>query len=106
MEIKDLRVSPSVRETASEDGAVLLDTEQGICFSLNPDGLRIWEMVKKEYSVDQISDALEQELHAPRAVVLSDVSEFVQSLRAKHLLLPREPENHKHGRLSWLFRGK
>src|SRR5208282_3160780 len=40
---QDMVIAPSVRETASEDGAVLLDIEQGICFSLNPVGLRIWE---------------------------------------------------------------
>ena len=32
----ELAIAPGVREVASEDGAVLLDVEQGICFSLNP----------------------------------------------------------------------
>jgi hypothetical protein len=35
---EDIVIAPGVRETASEDGAVLLDIEQGICFSLNPVG--------------------------------------------------------------------
>ena len=43
---EDVVIAPSVRETASEDGAVLLDIEQGICFSLNPVGLKIWELLK------------------------------------------------------------
>ena len=43
---EDIVIAPSVRETASEDGAVLLDIEQGICFSLNPVGLKIWELLE------------------------------------------------------------
>src|ERR1039458_8095163 len=46
--ITDFTIAPGVRETASEDGAVLLDVEQGVCFSLNPVGLRIWELLKIE----------------------------------------------------------
>ena len=55
---EDVVIAPGVRETASEDGAVLLDIEQGICFSLNPVGLKIWELLKKHYSVDQIAEVL------------------------------------------------
>ena len=36
----ELAIAPGVREVTSEDGAVLLDVEQGVCFSLNPVGLK------------------------------------------------------------------
>jgi len=39
---------------------MLLEVEQGICFSLNPVGLRIWKLLKERRSVDQIVDALAQ----------------------------------------------
>ena len=55
--ITDFTIAPGVRETASEDGAVHLDIEQGVCLSLNPVGLRIWELLKKRCSLDQIADA-------------------------------------------------
>jgi hypothetical protein len=84
--ITDFTIAPGVRETASEDGAVLLDIEQGICFSLNPVGLRIWELLKKQRSLDQIADALEQEFSVPRDQILSDASEFIEALEAKHLI--------------------
>ena len=45
--ITGLTIAPGVREVASEDGAVLLDVEQGVCFSLNPVGLKIWDLLKK-----------------------------------------------------------
>jgi hypothetical protein len=84
--IADFTIAPGVRETASEDGAVLLDIEQGICFSLNPIGLRIWELLKKRCSLDQIADALEQEFSVPRNQLLSDASEFVAAPEDKRLI--------------------
>jgi hypothetical protein len=88
--ITDITVAPGVREVASEDGAVLLDVEQGICFSLNPVGLRIWELLKKRCSTDQIANALAQEFSVPRAQLLSDAVEFIEALEAKRLV--RRPD--------------
>jgi hypothetical protein len=96
---QEMVISPSVRETASEDGAVLLDIEQGICFSLNPVGLRIWQMLKDRQSVDQIADALAQDFPVPRSQLLSDVFEFLQALETKHLI--HRPGNTP-SRQSWL----
>lgn len=84
--IVDFTIAPGVRETASEDGAVLLDVEQGICFSLNPVGLRIWELLKRRCSLDQIADTLAQNFSVPRAQLLSDAAEFIEALETKHLI--------------------
>jgi hypothetical protein len=98
---QDIVIATGVRETASEDGAVLLDIEQGICFSLNPVGLKIWELLKKRYSIDQIADALAQDFAVSRSELLSDAVEFLRSLEAKRLI-------HRSGdtmtRQSWLTR--
>ena len=99
--ITDFTIAPGVRETASEDGAVLLDIEQGICFSLNSVGLRIWELLKKGCSVDQIADALGQEFSVPRTELLSDANEFIEALEAKHLI--RRP-NDTLPKKSWFSR--
>ena len=99
--ITDFTVAPGVRETASEDGAVLLDIEQGICFSLNPVGLRIWELLKKRCSIDQIADALGKEFSAPGDQIVSDASEFIEALEAKHLI--RRP-NDTLPKKSWFSR--
>src|SRR5580698_10983695 len=96
--ITDFTIAPGVREAASEDGAVLLDVEQGICFSLNPVGLRIWELLKKRCSLDQIADALGREFSVPRSQILSDASEFVEALEARHLI--RRPGQMSSNR-SW-----
>jgi len=84
--IEPLVISPAVREIANEDGAVLLDIEQGICFSLNPVGLRIWQMLKQRYSTDKIADLLEKEFHTPRPDLVADISDFLVQLEAKHLI--------------------
>ena len=98
---EDIVIAPSVRETASEDGSVLLDIEQGICFSLNPVGLKIWELLKQRYSVDQIADSLAQDFAVPRSQLLSDVAEFLQSLEAKRLI---HRAGHRVAARSWLTR--
>ncbi len=83
---KDIVIAPGVRETASEDGAVLLDIKQGICFSLNPVGLKIWELLKTHHSVDEIADDLAQDFPISRSQIFSDVVEFLQALEAKRLI--------------------
>ncbi len=97
----DIVIAPGVRVTASEDGAVLLDIEQGICFSLNPVGLKIWELLKKRYPYDQIVGALAQDFAVPPSQLRSDVAEFLQSLEAKRLI--RRP-GHTVVTRSWLTR--
>jgi Coenzyme PQQ synthesis protein D (PqqD) len=81
-----LAIAPGVREVASEDGAVLLDVEQGVCFSLNPIGLKIWELLKKGCSLEQIADALGQEFPVGRPQLVSDAREFIAALEAKQLI--------------------
>jgi hypothetical protein len=90
--ITDLTVAPGVREVTSEDGAVLLDVQQGICFSLNPVGLRIWKLLKERSSREQIVESLAQEFSVPKFQLLSDVDEFVAALEAQHLVQQRGPD--------------
>jgi hypothetical protein len=80
------KAAESVREVVSQDGAVLLDIEQGLCFSMNAVGSKIWELMKKEYSIDEIADALEQQFHVPRAELVADISEFLKDLENKSLI--------------------
>jgi hypothetical protein len=98
---EDIVIAPGVRETASEDGAVLLDIEQGICFSLNPVGLKIWELLKTHHSVNEIADDLAQDFPISRSQLLFDVVEFLQSLEAKHLV---RRADQTPSRQSWLTR--
>jgi hypothetical protein len=83
---ENISISPRVKQTENEDGAVLLDIEQGVCFSLNVVGLKIWEMLKRQSPIGQIADSLEREFHIPRAEIIADVCDFVAQLESKHLV--------------------
>jgi len=82
-----MKVADGVRETSSQDGAALLDIEQGLCFSLNPVGAKIWELVKRGYSPNQIVDSLEHEFRLPRTQLVSDIFEFVKQLEQMKLII-------------------
>ena len=91
-----LQPSPSVRDAETEDGSVLLDVEQGVCFSLNPLGAQVWQLVKRNFSLDQIVHALEKQFRVPRDELTNDVQEFVHQLESRGLLLARDRGSTEH----------
>ena len=91
MEMSDFELpgtpSESVRHSETQDGAVLLDVRQGVCFSINPVGSRIWNMLKEEQSFDSIIDRLATEFSMPKQQLCTDVMEFTTALHKHGLLL-------------------
>lgn len=98
-----IKIAKGVRETVNQDGAVLLDIEQGLCFSLNPIGTRIWEMMKNGCTAAEIADSLEQEYHIPHSQVVGDVSDFLKQLAEKRLIGEQSSSGDKRGFLSRLL---
>jgi hypothetical protein len=96
-------VANGVRETVSQDGAVLLDIEQGLCFSLNPIGTKIWRMLKDGCSPDEITDVLQQEFRLPRSQVVEDVSDFLKQLEEMKLIREESTSRRKSGFASRLL---
>ena len=102
----DLRPSARVRNVNTPDGAVLLDINQGLCFSMNPVGARIWDLLKTNHCVDEIADTLASECSVAREQVLEDVRTFLAQLQNQHLLVPtREAKKSKAGVFRRLFYG-
>ena len=103
-----IRTSESVRETINLDGAVLLDIKQGVCFSMNSVGAKIWEMLKRECPLDQIASSLEQEFQVSRTQIEADIAEFIEDLRTRKLIRICTLNNgERRGLLSrFLSRGK
>jgi hypothetical protein len=94
--------STFVRHIDNEDGAALLDVKQGLCFSMNPVGLKIWGMLRLNQSIDQITHQLVGEFGLPEEQLRKDVIEFVENLKQSHLLILSE-QNAKRGRFDRLL---
>jgi hypothetical protein len=70
-------ISPNVRATYSEDGAVLLDIDKGLCYSLNPVAARVWGTIEASLAgitLDGIVDALETHFEVSRKQLEEDTS--------------------------------
>lgn len=87
-------ISDSVRAVETEDGAVLLDIQRGICLSLTPVALKIWRMLRHERTFEQIVDCLVDEFQdIARVQIRDDTLEFISDLRSKSLLVSPEQLN-------------
>ncbi len=76
-------VSPDVRSTYSEDGAVLLDIRKGLCYSLNPVAARVWSTVEASPSgvdLHGLVDVMETHYTIPRERLERDVDEYLSKL--------------------------
>jgi|ERR1700733_4495836 len=84
------KVSPGVRATCNEDGAVLLDIDHGLCYSLNAVGGRIWHVIQAgqgRSSFDDIVEALAQEFkQVPREQLMTDIDNCLTDLESKALI--------------------
>jgi hypothetical protein len=79
-----------VRASCNADGAVLLDIDKGLCYSLNAVGGRIWQAIEAgngESSIDEIIEAVAQEFpEVPRAQLLIDIDGCLRELEDKALI--------------------
>ena len=86
------RVSDTVRSTQSQDGAIVLDVQQGQMFNLNFVGSRILELLKTGSTESAIVDQISREFGVSRDIAENDVREFLQTLKKCHLV-----EEHESG---------
>lgn len=101
---QSLHIPGSIKEIENQDGTVLLDIEQGVCFSLTPVASRIWQLLKVHCELEQIADTIAAEFTAPRNLVEQDLSEFLDSLRHQRLLLDAVDEHDRRASGGWLRR--
>lgn len=80
------KVSEAVRSTHGQDGAIVLDVQQGQMFNLNLVGSRILELVECGSSESEIVGTVSREFNADAEVVKSDVREFLETLKAYKLV--------------------
>ena len=80
------RIPESIRSTHGQDGAVVLDIQQGKMFNLNLVGSKILELLKSGASEPVIVDEITSTLQVSRDIAEADVREFIESLKQHHLL--------------------
>ena len=83
------RVSEGVRSTHGQDGAIVLDVQQGQMFNLNRVGSRILELLESGSEEPDIVKVISHEFNVRREEVENDVHEFIEALRKHKLLLDR-----------------
>ncbi|HET9184492.1 MAG TPA: lasso peptide biosynthesis B2 protein [Candidatus Angelobacter sp.] len=79
---------------ATNDGAALLDVDQGVCFGLTPVGILIWDQLKLNRKEEEILQHLAHEFPNISQIQLqSDLFEFIASLRNHGLLINAGPRS-------------
>ncbi len=82
-------ISPDVRSTQSEDGAVLLDIRQGLCFSLNAVGAKVWEKLEARQTgitLSQLVSELAPLFLVSTVQLTRDLEHYLHELEAKGLV--------------------
>jgi coenzyme PQQ synthesis protein D (PqqD) len=82
-------VSPDVRSTYSEDGAVLLDIRKGRCYSLNPVAARVWSTVEASPSgidLRGLLDVMETHYTISHEQLKGDIIEYLAKLEQTGLV--------------------
>jgi len=76
----------TVRRLSSDDGGAVLDLRRGILLRVNPLGARVMDLLEKGDSPERIAEKLSAEFQVPIDQVQSDVSDFIESLKARGVI--------------------
>ena len=82
-------ISGSVRSTYTQDGAVLLDVEKGLCYSLNVVAAKVWntlEPFRAGITFSNLVDAMGATFDVPRQQLETDISEHLEKLEKMGLV--------------------
>lgn len=82
-----LSLAPDLRVSTHSDGAVILDIREGQVFSTNKVGARILAFIGESTTLKEIADRITTEFGAPQERVQTDLSDFVDSLIRRGLVL-------------------
>ena len=83
---RKLLVSDAVVSAELDDEAVLLNVETGVYFGLDAIGTRIWELLKRGASEDEIVQLLLDEYDVELSELQPDVARFLDLLVEKGLI--------------------
>lgn len=87
------RISKGVRSTHGQDGAIVLDVQQGQMFNLNLVGSKIFELLESGSGESDIVTVIVHEFDADRELVENDVREFMELLKTHQLIADFQPDD-------------
>jgi Coenzyme PQQ synthesis protein D (PqqD) len=82
-----IAVTPNLRSIVDHDGAVILDISRDSMTTLDTVGAYIWNCLGRGLSVDAIVAELARDTGADQERVAKDLDEFMEQLKARHLVL-------------------
>ena len=77
----------TIRKLSNADGCVVLNLGSGQMLRMNPMAARVLDLLEQGESTATISEMLSSEFQVPLVEVQSDIAEFIESLRAKGVLV-------------------
>jgi hypothetical protein len=84
--MKSPNLRPSVRSVFSQDGAVLMEINQGMMYTSNPVGGRILELISQGMSEEQVVATISCECDISQDTVRKGLEIFVAQLRSYGLV--------------------
>lgn len=81
-----IHIPPSVRSVFSQDGAVVMEIKQGMMYTSNPVGGRIFELLSQGQTPEQVITAISLECDVDRETVQRDLDGFLDQLRSYGLI--------------------
>lgn len=69
-----------------EEGGVILNTESGRAFRVNPTGVRIWNLLQQGLDKEQVLHNLKETLTDTPSTLEQDIKEFLEHLHAHGLV--------------------
>lgn len=84
--ISRFRAATHVLACDVAEEAVLLDTQAGLYFGLDPVGACIWSLLAAGHSAAEICDRLEADFDVARDRLEADVDGFIADLAARRLI--------------------
>lgn len=80
-----LQRSPNATFQIVADEAILIHLQTGVYYSLNEVGTAFWNLLDGQRTLDDCAAQIAAEYNAPREVVLGDLTELADELKAEGL---------------------
>ncbi len=78
--------STQVLTSHIDDEVVMMSSERGMYYNLNPIGSRIWELLDTPQTIDSLCAQLMDEYEVDEAICRQETEEFLQSLTERGLI--------------------